>query len=848
MPAQTFAPSEAALAASAALAPSKRAKFADRAQRPHPTHSTTGGKHAARRHTRCAIALAAALLMSCASFAHAQSAPPNDASPTAPAPQPHHADAADLYLDVSLNGERTGLIVHFIEREGRLFASAADLSAIGLRLPASHSDSADAHDVAGVAAIALDALPGLRYRYDKTVQSIALDAPDALRSEHTVDPRAHEAGAPANASRGVVVNYDAYAAQGGGGQGAQAALWAEQRYFDAHGAASNTGTVYMSHQQPHYVRFDSFWRESNPGNMSTMQFGDTISSSLDWSRPVRIGGFQWRSNFPLRPGLVAFAMPTPNGSAALPSAVDLYVNNVHQSSGTVPSGPFVINNVPGISGAGEATVVTRDALGRAVTTTIPLYVDARLLPTGLSSYSVETGFLRRDYAVQSFSYDARPVASGSYRHGVNDRLTLEAHAEVASGVYDVGAGALVRMGQLGVINSSLAGSTGQLTGGQVGLGYQLTQSRFSVALNTLRALGQYGDIGAHDGSPVARATDRATLSMPLPGHGSGALSYIGYRYPRLAPSHIGSLSYTVKLHRRTTVTLSSYRDFAARDTSGVYVSTSLSIGGKTAISGGAGRVGGAPTFNLNASRAPAHEGGWGWAVQDGGSAATHYQQAQTGYLGRYGEVTAMGQALGGKSAASLDASGALVLMDGSAFASRRIDDGFAPAPIDGLAGVPVLREERVIDGTDGTDGTDGQEHPLVSDPDAYQRNRVGIDTQGLPAGTRVESAFANVVPDARTGVLANFHVAPYRAASVILRAPDGGVVPAGARVHIAESGADTIVGYDGVVFIDALQANNHLSVSAGPLHCAVAFHYQRAADGSLPTYGPLTCKAIAAQA
>jgi outer membrane usher protein len=63
----------------------------------------------------------------------------------------------------------------------------------------------------------------------------------------------------------------------------------------------------------------------------------------------------------------------------------------------VPSGPFIINQVAGINGAGQATLVTRDAAGRAVSTTLPLYVDTRMLAAGLTDYSVELGVLRRRY-------------------------------------------------------------------------------------------------------------------------------------------------------------------------------------------------------------------------------------------------------------------------------------------------------------------------------------------------------------------------------------------------------------------------------------------------------------------
>ncbi|KYB45530.1 hypothetical protein AB664_06960 [Brucella anthropi] len=59
-------------------------------------------------------------------------------------------------------------------------------------------------------------------------------------------------------------------------------------------------------------------------------------------------------------------MPLPelSGSAAVPSTVDVYVDNAQRASRSVPSGPFSITNLPIVTGSGMARLVVRDALGR----------------------------------------------------------------------------------------------------------------------------------------------------------------------------------------------------------------------------------------------------------------------------------------------------------------------------------------------------------------------------------------------------------------------------------------------------------------------------------------------------
>ncbi|WP_429304683.1 fimbria/pilus outer membrane usher protein [Paraburkholderia sp. GAS199] len=734
----------------------------------------------------------------------------------------------DLYLEVMLNGQRTSLIVRFHEAGGRLSASGEDLGEIGVAI--------DKLGLTSTASIELDRIPGLHYRYDAASQSIDLQVPDAIRKPYTFDTRELSKTPNASASRGFLINYDAFAQTD---TNAQLALWSEERYFDSNGVLSNTGIAYLYRDLHRYVRYDTSWSTSNPATLSTTQVGDTITSSLDWSRSIRIGGFQWRSNFALRPDLVTFPVPTLSGTAVVPSSVDLYVNNVRQFTGNVPSGPFIVNNVPGITGAGEATVITHDALGRTISTSLPLYVDTRMLAAGLSSYSFEAGFLRRAYGIDSFSYDPRPAVSGSARRGVSDTLTVEGHAEATPGLANAGAGALVRLGMAGVVSGSLSASVGKLSGTQAGIGYQLIEPYFSIDAQTLRAYGNYGDLAASDGTPVPTATDRVTLALPFFSRQTVSLSYIGYRYPGAPASRIGSLSYTLNLGNLASLTLSTYKDFLQHDAQGVFLSASIGLGNNTSINANIGRQNGQSTYNVNAQRPPDYAGGWGWGVQAGGTGAVPYRQAQAQYLGKYGEVTAVAQDIDRRASASLDVTGAVVLMDNSIQPARRIDDGFALVSTDGVAGVPVLHENRVI----GT--TDRNGHLLIPDLNAYQHNQVAIDSMNLPANARIDTTTMDLVPKSHAGVLASFRVSRYSAASLILKGADGKLLPPGTRVHHVESGSDTIVGYDGLTFIEHLQADNHLEIETGATRCSVEFHYERPADNSLPTLGPLTCGSAA---
>lgn len=736
----------------------------------------------------------------------------------------------DVYLEVTVNEEALPFIVHFRATETKLSAAGADLARIGIAI--------DKLGIAESAQVQLDAIAGVRYRYDKTHQRVAITLPDKVRKPFVVDSRQLPQAMPATSGRGLVLNYDAFAQNETGNR---FALWTEQRYFDPSGVFSNTGIAYLDAATRRYLRYDTSWSRSDPDTLRTIQWGDAITSSLSWSRSIRFAGFQWRSNFALRPDLVTFPLPVLTGSALVPSSLDLYVNNMQHFNVQVPSGPFVVNEVPGITGGGQATLVTRNALGQTVTLSMPIYIDAQMLATGLSSYSMEAGFLRRNYGVASFDYDPHLAGSGSWRYGISDALTVETHGEATDHLFNAGTGALVRLGMNGVVNGAIGFSSGQLTGTQIGVGYQWIEPRYAIDAQSLRTFGHYGDLAARDGAPIPTHTDRLTISLPLFRNQNFALSYIGTKLPHVAASRIASLSYGLSLRHSLALNLSAYRDIYQHRSRGVFLNVSLGLENNVSLSALAGSQGGRAYNSLQAFRPVDYGGGWGWGLQSGQFNQLGFHQAQLQYLGNAGQLTGLVQNYAGHTTASFDALGSVVLMDGDIQFSRRIYDGFALVSTDGVAGVPVLHENRLLG------NTDDHGHLLVPDLNSYQSNQISIDTSKLPVDMRIDTTALVLVPQVQSGVLGRFPITRYAAASILLRDASGKPIPEGTRVHHVESGTDTIVGYDGLTFVNGLQATNHLQLEGIAWRCTVTFPYQPPTRHALPLIGPLTCRHEAMQ-
>jgi outer membrane usher protein len=785
--------------------------------------------------------------------------------PTGAAQQQTSLDAVDaipLYLDVAINGQPTQTVAAFYQKDGRFYADLDDLSQLGLEtarlqnLPGLKSIRVDQAQ-GGAKLIALDQVPGLQYRYDASRQAIALTADAQLVRPNQIGQRP-SSGLPIGSDTGLVLNYDAFL-QGSPDRDVSTSLSVsnEERLFSRLGILGNTGVARVGGSAGAYTRLDSAWHYDDPVRLTTAQVGDAISSSLSWSRAVRLGGLQFRRNFALRPDLITFPVPTLSGSAIVPSSVDIYINNVRQFSSDVPSGPFVINNPVALTGAGQARLVVRDELGREVSTTLPIYVDNRMVAKGLDSYSLEGGFLRRNYGVRSFDYGQAPSFSGSWRRGLSDFFTVESHGEGAAGLYNAGAGGLLRLGQWGVVNAAATGSTGRTNGTQASLGYQLILPRFSLVTQTTRNFSQYRDLASIGGTPPPRIFDQVNISVPIMLTQSIGLSYIHSRgvadlgqvqdqtgVPAAtgdSVTRIGSITYTAQLLRWCSLFANAYKDFDSTHSHGFWVGVSLDLGHRVTGFVNAGRSQDQNTYGASLVKTADYGGGVEWGAQDNEGGHQYSRLARAGYLGRYGEISGAAQDNQGQTLLSLDANGGLIFMDGVLEPSRHIYDSFALISTDGISGIPVLNENRVMGNTDGSG------HLLIPDLNSYQHNRIEIDSLVLPPDANIPVSRIDVVPRSQSGVLAHFAVQRYTAATVNLVDAAGKPLPSGTLLRHAESGQDFVVGYDGQAFIENLQPHNHLTAQNADPHqrvdCTAEFDYQAPGNGSsLPTIGPVTCK------
>lgn len=770
-------------------------------------------------------ALLLTVLAVTASTASAQEAAPATAA-TAP------ADGQELYLEVTLNQTRDGQLFRFVQRGDRFFANADTLRQIGFNLTGQDDRQM----------LALDDFPGVTVRYDAGHQRIAIDAPLSQLSLSTTRLNTSGEGtyAPATSSPGALFNYDLYGSHQDGSSNLTAT--AELRVFGiGDGVFSNTAIArtYRTRNEDwrgETVRLDTYWQLSLPASATSLTVGDTFSGFLNWTRSVRLGGVQIGRNFGLQPYRITTPLPAFLGEVAVPSAVDLYVNGIKQYSGELPVGPFQLATVPGITGAGNAQIVVTDAFGRVRTLDFPFYSTQQLLAKGLSDWSVAAGVVREDYGVRSFSYADDPVASGNLRYGISDRFTVEGHAEASGDLANAGAGGLWLLGGAGVLGAAYAHSAidGE-NGSQTALSYNWSDGRFNVSVDSQRTHGEYRDIASLYGAVPAKLSERALAGYSTAAIGSFSVSYVRLKYPDTETSRYASAFWSQTFAGGWSASFSVNQNLDLDRDRSLYLGISVPLDGNRQISASWQRNGERDNGVAEFSRPVPSDGGYGWRVQARGGEDGSGGLAEGGLIndaGRYGLGIA---SFGDNDYGYASANGALVLMGGHAFASRSVNDAFAVISTDGVGGVPVKLENRLIGRTD----EDGM--LLVTPLNAWQRNKLSIDPMDLPANMRIDAVDQTATPRDRSGTRVRFGIATVRSALLILRDESGQPLPLGSSVSVegmADSGA--VVGYDGETYVEALGARNRLRVQTPGGACSVVFDYPAAGD-AIPRIGPLIC-------
>jgi outer membrane usher protein len=745
-------------------------------------------------------------------------------------------------VELKLNGQPGVPVLVVFDETGEPLISKEELEALRIKVPVTGGRELD-----GSIFFKLGEKEGARSGFDAKTQTLVLDLPATAFVEGAyAQPRLSTVPNLTPSDPGGFLNYDL--SYGGSKNTQSYGGWAELGLFGRYGVFTQTGS-YISRSFSgefgennedisKFNRLDTTWRLDFPEKLTTLKIGDSFSVAGGWGQSVRFGGVQYGTNFNTQPYLVTTPLLAVEGDALVPSTVDVFINNRREATQEVPPGPFTLQNLPAVTGAGQLQIVVTDALGRQQVITQPYYSSTRLLRKGLTEYSAEAGMLRIGYGAleESDRYEDW-VGSGTFRRGISDTLTLGAHAEAQQeGPKAAGGEAALKVGTLGVLSGAAA------VGGEDTLGW-LGSAAFERNGERLSFYG-YGQYTTEEFMRVGELDLAYRTKLRT-------LGTVGYN----AWGSTFSLNYLRQ----------SYWGNPTFESYGLGFSKGLGRNGYLSFFAGLTETG---------SGSPSAQGTLTWSVPFGNnhsaSLTAQYNEDQPeneaegiarlqknlqpgpgiGYTleastsgnffgsgtlqNKYGSLAASAMRQSEVENWLVSGTGGLSVTSEGLNASRRLEDSFAVAKVGNISGVPVYLNNQSM-GRTREDGT-----VLIERLLPYQENTLRVNATDLPADTVIRAENMTVIPAFRTGVVAKFDLSQGEAVTFRLVSADTlKPLPPGTRIEIEQQNLP--VGLDGFVYIERSPARVSGRATWKTGTCLFKFERPEQTKDPLPDLGDVPC-------
>ena len=735
----------------------------------------------------------------------------------------------ELILTVRLNGAAVSDAALFAENpaDGSLYVQLAAIQAWRLKL-----DPLRIITLHGEPYYPLAAVRDLKSTLNRDELTLQLDVPPDEFAPTRVVPDRQPAIPPPRAGKGAFLDYDV---AGEAGDGFDPRLGALVEL----GAFGDPGTLLSSFKLGDLggggglVRLETTLTRDLPDRHASLRLGDSLTNGGAFARSVRFAGLQYATNFATDPSFVTFPLPSIGGLAAQPAVVDVLVDNLQRVRGQVPPGPFAIDNLPVVTGAGEVQLKVKDLLGRERVVTQPYYVSSRILKAGLQDFAYEVGAERRDYGSTSFDYGP-PLAALTHRYGFTDALTGEVHLEAEPDLVGVTAGGSGLLGNWGVLTAGV-GASGHdgAGGGMVELGYEYAGRPFSFGARTRFESPSFAQVGYAGGD---RRIDQVNLGLDL--GDAGTLGLLFLDRDSADGDDLASFAATWSLPAGPGALSLRAAEFVAPDQdlalTAVY---SLPLGPTRSASSEVERrdhdlrtraqfrqTRGASDLGLDYRL--------GVDAGDLGPGADTRFSYQTARLGTDLEA----QHEDGHNDLRAGVNGSLAVLDGNFAASRRVGRAF------GLVDLPGFPDVRVYLDNHEAGRTDADGRLMLPDLRPYEPNRVRLAVEDLPLDARIGSDEVTAVPYARSGVGVGFDVTRRRQATASLRDASARALPPGLVLASADGRTTATVGRNGFSQLDGLRdqpVRVHAVLGRRPYDCVLP---PLGGGDPLPDLGVLECE------
>jgi outer membrane usher protein len=168
--------------------------------------------------------------------------------------------------------------------------------------------------------------------------------------------------------------------------------------------------------------------------------------------------------------------------------------------------------------------------------------------------------------------------------------------------------------------------------------------------------------------------------------------------------------------------------------------------------------------------------------------------------------------------------------------SRKIEDSFGIVRVGDVEGVRVFKDGNPVGRTD--------RNGVVILPNllAYAPNRITIEDRDLPIDVGVASRQTTIIPQYRSGALADYNVSRRQSAVIVIRMADGTFLPAGIELSSMDNRRTYVSGEDGEVFVpDVSGVTGFVAKLRNGTSCRVELEGRVPPKETMPVIGPLAC-------
>lgn len=746
-----------------------------------------------------------------------------------------------LILSVVINKQPTNDLVTVLETPDRqIWFDENDLQKWHFNLPASGYIVYENKHY-----FALNALENVTYSLDMARLEISINAPaGAFNAVTTSLPKNFVV--PQKPALGAFLNYNLFRQQtdGNGSNAINNGLFTLNVY-NAWGSLSNgllasvpQGNANLQPNSSSLIRLNTTWQTDFPVTMNSFRLGDNYSSTgMFQEGSVNFGGIQWAKNFDTQPSYITFPLPSISGQAVTPSVVNLYQNNAMIASQQVHPGPFAINAIPVVTGAGTVNVVVTNLLGQQQIVSLPYYASSNLLQPGLQSYSFETGFIRENYGMNSNDYGPW-MGSATDEIGITDALTVLGHAEMMSTQQTGNIGANYLIDKTGVL--SVSGAVSHDTDGEGGLisvGFQHQENGgISYGFNIQSTTQKFTYLGLQPGQLAPILLGQFSVGIPVSNGSSLGMSYTQQNNRGLANMGFVNMSYNWSFYNTWNLSLTGITNVSGQSNKAAFLILSKAVGEQTSLSISNNFQTGNNQSTVQLSKGLPVGPGYGYNINASPVGSNQNYQVSGSVQNNVGTYTLGAARQNDVNGYQLQAQGGIAMINDGIFFSRALGNSFA------LVEVPDNPNVEVYYSNSPVGKTNSQGKLLVPGLLPYQNNRLSINPSDLPLSANIQAKAINVVPYNNTGLVAHFPVKMLNSALMTLHLASSQPVPMGAMVHVkGETKAFPVIN-DGETYVEGLKkGQNALIVDWDGKSTTCQVTYETGAT-PIPNLGVITCE------